>query len=385
MATNTAGQYSVPAPIRQRAEELYPQTGTAEPAIRTRGVGGRSTIDALINVSADLLPGIGPAIKALNMGRNVVSGDKSNTNSSLADPFGIDPRKRTDEIDKLINKEGFLETFDPSTNTYDMDTGPLSTAFRRNITSDDITNRVLKLNKNNIQESDEYRLLLNDPSRGKAWLQDFITRKGGSYMDGHALQVAGASFADRKAALTAISDVDGGGKILDAARVKAGLKPGEELSVAQLKQVLADANENSPKGQRALETHNTSINASKESVLASQSNREVNTQSIASAKARTLLDSVNAENSQRIAEAEIDYKNSVAGYEHNIAQRQQDMDWESGSLDRNLRKDLAILGLEDKQTDREYDDRRDERSNRQMMIMQLMKGLQGFGQSVGGY
>lgn len=385
MATNTAGQYSVPAPIRQRAEELYPQTGTAEPAIRTRGVGGRTTVDALVNISADLLPGIGPAIKALNMGRNVVSGDKSNTNSSLMDPFQRDPRKRTEEIDKLINKEGFLETFDPSTNTYDMDTGPFSIAFRRNITSDDITNRVLQNNKNSILGSDEYRLLLNDPSRGKAWLQDFITRKGGSYMDGHALQVAGASFADRKAALAKISDVDGGGKLLDAARVKAGLKPGEELSVAQLKQVLADAKENSPQGQRDLETHKTGIRQKEAAITASESAVEVNDQSIASAKARTLLDSVNAENSQRIAEAEIDNKNRVAGYNHNIAQRQQDMDWESGTLDRNLRKDLAILGLEDKQTDREFEDRRDERSNRQMMILQLMKGLQGFGQSVGGY
>ena len=371
MELNTAGQYSVPAPIRQRAEELYPQTGTAEPARRTRGVGGRTTIDAIMDAGAGVLPVIGPALQALNKGRSIVSSDRSNTNSSLADPFGKYPQKRMDEIDKLINKEGFLETYDPATNTYDMDTGPFSIAFRRNITSDDITNRVLQNNKYSIQGSDEYRLLLNDPSRGKAWLKDFITRNGGSYMDGHALQVAGASFADRKKVLTQISDVDGGGKVLEAARVKAGLKPGEELSNAQLRQVLSTATELSPQGQRLIKEHDTGIKQKEESISASQ--------------ALTQLNSVNAENTKRLNEAKIAYENKLAGYQHKIAERQQDMDWESGTLDRNLRKDLAVLGLEDKQTDREYDDRRDERSNRQMMILQLMKGLQGIGQSFGGY
>lgn len=385
MAPNTAGQYSVPVPIRQRAEELYPQTGTAEPAERTRGLGGQAVQDLLINMGADLLPVVGPAVKALNMGRRVATEDKSNTNSSLMDPFGSDPRTRTNEIDKLINKEGFLETFDPQSNTYDMDTGLFSVAARRNITADDITNRVLQLNKSNITGSDEYRMLLNDPARGRAWLDDFITRKGGSYMDGHALQVAGASFASRKKVLDAISEIDGGGALLEEARRKAGLKPGEELTVPQLKQIQSTAKENSPEGLRTTESHNTGIQVKKEGIEASKSARNVNTQTIASAKARTALEAVTAENTQRNNAATIDYNNKKAGYDHTIAQRQQDMDWEKGNLDRNLRKDLAILGLEDKQTDREYDDRRDERSNRQMMIMQLMKGLQGFGQSFGAY
>lgn len=101
--------------------------------------------------------------------------------------------------------------------------------------------------------------------------------------------------------------------------------------------------------------------------------------------AQTDLERIQAYNSNEIERSKIEYNNNVAGYNHNIAQRKQDMDWETGNLDRELRKDLAIMGFDSKQTDREYEDRRDARSNRQLMILQMMKGLQGFGQSFGAY
>jgi hypothetical protein len=101
--------------------------------------------------------------------------------------------------------------------------------------------------------------------------------------------------------------------------------------------------------------------------------------------AQTDLERIQAYNSNEIERSKIEYNNNVAGYNHNIAQRKQDMDWETGNLDRELRKDLAIMGFDSKQTDREYEDRRDARSNRQLMILQMMKGFQGLGQSFGGY
>ncbi len=43
---------------------------------------------------------------------------------------------------------------------------------------------------------------------------------------------------------------------------------------------------------------------------------------------------------------------------------------------------IEMLGREDNREQRSYDRRRDERQDRQMMIIQMMKGLQNFGSAM---
>lgn len=54
----------------------------------------------------------------------------------------------------------------------------------------------------------------------------------------------------------------------------------------------------------------------------------------------------------------------------------------SNQADRDLRRDMALLTRDDNRADRAYNRERDERKDRQMMILQLMKGLSGIGQNL---
>ena len=49
---------------------------------------------------------------------------------------------------------------------------------------------------------------------------------------------------------------------------------------------------------------------------------------------------------------------------------------------RATQMEINLLGREDSREQRAYDRRRDERQDRQMMIMQMMKGLQQLGGSI---
>ena len=75
-------------------------------------------------------------------------------------------------------------------------------------------------------------------------------------------------------------------------------------------------------------------------------------------------------NSNALERARIDFQNQTNQYNYKNAER-----------DRELQRDLALLGFDDKDADRRFDreERRDQ--TRQMLILQMMKGLQNFGAS----
>ena len=68
------------------------------------------------------------------------------------------------------------------------------------------------------------------------------------------------------------------------------------------------------------------------------------------------------------------FKNKTNEY-HLTANADRDYKYRAAEADRELKKELALLGFEDKAADRRYDreERRDQ--NRQLLIMQMMKGL----------
>ena len=84
-------------------------------------------------------------------------------------------------------------------------------------------------------------------------------------------------------------------------------------------------------------------------------------------------------NNHRIQEAEIAYKNSVNEYNWKNAEADRDYKWRAAEADREQKKVLTMLGYEDKR-DARAADREDRRAeNRQLMILQLMKGLGNLG------
>lgn len=102
-------------------------------------------------------------------------------------------------------------------------------------------------------------------------------------------------------------------------------------------------------------------------------------QSTKSTAARTALEARQESNSHAIQMAEIDYKNDVNEYNWKNAEADRDYKWRAAEADREQKKTLTMLGYEDKRDERALsrEDRRAE--NRQLMIMQLMKGLGNLG------
>ena len=102
-------------------------------------------------------------------------------------------------------------------------------------------------------------------------------------------------------------------------------------------------------------------------------------ETVRSNKASEAYNNMVARNNQKIKIAEIDYQNKTNEYNYLTAKDDRDYKYRSAEADRELKKELALLGFEDKAADRRYDreERRDQ--NRQLLILQMMKGLQNLG------
>lgn len=112
--------------------------------------------------------------------------------------------------------------------------------------------------------------------------------------------------------------------------------------------------------------------------LARQNEKEFNDGQLEISEGRLNLDARSAYNDNIIATRnaatrELDARNNRIQLEN--ADR-------SSQLDRDLRRDMALLTRDDNRADRRYNRERDERKDRQMMILQLMKGLSGIGQNL---
>ena len=119
---------------------------------------------------------------------------------------------------------------------------------------------------------------------------------------------------------------------------------------------------------RAGQQHDASIAASNEQVAASQ--------------AATKLAALTERNRNAISQAEIQYKNDALQYDYNTNKAKMQFDYDSANFDRELKRDLAVLGLEGESEERRYNRERDRAQDKQLMIMQLMKGLGNLGQSM---
>ncbi len=87
-------------------------------------------------------------------------------------------------------------------------------------------------------------------------------------------------------------------------------------------------------------------------------------------------------NEQKLAE--YDYRDKNSARNHEASQLAAKLAHEASENDatRGIKMQIEMLGREDNREQRSYDRRRDERQDRQMMIIQMMKGLQNFGSAM---
>lgn len=91
------------------------------------------------------------------------------------------------------------------------------------------------------------------------------------------------------------------------------------------------------------------------------------------------LNTTIADNNQTLALAKLDHAGDVAQQQVDIANIKLRNQSAQANADRDLRRDLAMLTRDDNKDERVYRRERDERKDRQMMIMQLLGGLKNIG------
>ena len=284
---------------------------------------------------------------------------------TLLDPLNVlGLRQRT--IDSIVEKggQGLIDSYDSQTGKY----SGLSNWNRTldGVTDDDITKAILR-NNNNLRQSDpEFQKDLAELKRQGVKTDSLTTNL--------SIQDQAETFRDVKVLQTSIREMEGGAEALK------GL--GDKPTKAQLESLKTELKPKQTKAIREGEVHDSNLETA-------ESQRDNVTSQIES---RTAADKINvrtadlaeltARNDMKIAEAEIDFKNNTNLYNWKTANADRDFNWRTAEADREMKKDLALLGFKDKDADRRYDREESREERRQLMLLQMLKGLQNLGGSL---
>lgn len=283
----------------------------------------------------------------------------------LLNPFNRDGHREQLILD-IIKKGGsdLVDSYDPKTGKY----GLLkeSDKLGGGIIDDDITKRLVLQQDQNRRDTPEFKNLTKEQRDAVNTLtrtEDII--KGAK---------ADTKLKDTK---EAIRKLDKGGMWLDD-YVKYELK-GKAATQEQLDTLLTEIDALQPAKIRSSQQQNNNNLTTAENIAASQAKTAVeertattneNTLALAQTKAANELTQQTFENADKVA-----YRN----YQAQEADKVRAFNATESAKDRVTQMEIQLLGREDTREQREYDRKRDERQDRQMMIMQMMKGLQQFG------
>ena len=159
---------------------------------------------------------------------------------------------------------------------------------------------------------------------------------------------------------------------------------GGKLNYDQLLEVRSKANKDDPATIRAGELHADTLKNSQSTRDVNEGTLQLNRDKVTAetrlADERLNLDRTKETNDNRLSQWEMDYKTAVANQQFRNEQLRLQYENERAAADLDLRRDLAVLGLEGQAEDRRYESERDRAQDKQMFILQLMKGLGSLGQ-----
>ena len=297
---------------------------------------------------------------------------KVRSEGTLLDPLNI-LGQRQSIIDEIIEKGGqdLINSYDSATGKY----GDLSGWNRTldGITDDDITKGLLRRNQNMRQSDPEFQKDLAELEKNGVSTDSLTTNL--------SIQDKAQNFRDIKTLETQIRGMDKGSERLKEIEGKPTRAQLESL-ITELKPLQPGAKRKAAESESRIDLQGNQGQAAINNSEAALSNAEAN-QTSANASVRNAdanmmtanTGRIQAVNADRLAQAELDFKNSQLKHNYDISVFEAGERAREANLDRNLRKDLSILGLEDKRDERKFDRERDERKERTLMIMQLLNGL----------
>ena len=341
--------------IEKRAEELHlPKSGEKPAEAQKR----ESLLDRVPGGALSVIPVVGPqlqmaydAARALNPNLNITVQDGSKAN----------------KIKQLAGDTSLIKSHDGRTNKYEK-LGTLDRVLY-GITDDNVTNETIYQNSERIKDSDEYKAL--DTKDGRP-LRDKVMQRG-SLASGRDLVNAKEGYDERTGLRKSVRGMEGG---IEALKGLDSLPSAAELREieARLAKLQPDYVEARASEVRAGETHERA--------------GELNTQNIASmksadatAKGTLTLAQTKAENELIQQQFENEYRTGKLAHDAAEADKLRAFTASENAAQRATQMEINLLGREDTREQREYDRSRDERQDRQLMIMQMMKGLQQLGGS----
>lgn len=336
--------------IYQRGREMYLNPNPSKPRDAGRG---KSNLESAIGVLSTL-GNVSNWANPVGLVTGVVAPILQN--SSI----------RTSKIEDLAGNKAFLQGYKSDSNTYKGLDWITRTLY--NIKPDDITGQRI---------FDRGEDLLNSPGV-RVLADEFPEKNAGEFLPQGALTSSGRinnqvrEIATRNDLLSEINSSTMGPGILQRER---DANPDRRLTNDELRRLRAEAKTTDPVYVEARGAAEDQSDLVASNIQTNESTARVNEGNLA-------LSQLQERNTNRLRNAEIDLANDKLDYEWRNANANRDYEWRAAEADRDLKKTLSMLGLEDKADARRERSEEREAQNRQMFILQLMKGLGSLGQSI---
>lgn len=344
--------------IRGRLDDMY--LGD-EPKDSGRG---RSTLE----VAGNVLQAIGatPLLTLTNPVQAI---------TGLIAPIAQHERIRSGVIQDMASQQSFLDSYKPDSNTF-TNLNPLY-AKLFDIKPDDIVSQRGRDVQSARENSEGWQALEaanpDDPGLKK------LFPKGPQITSNADITVASNQLARRTDLLTGEQGIDKLVKGPELLRLKRAEVGGRKLTNTELEQVRAQAMQQDPQTVATLDQTRASTANTKQQTQASKDGVTLRRRELDQGDTELRMQGARDRNANALANRKIDHANDLAEWEWRNNNADRDYNWRNSEADRDLEKTLTILGLDDKAAEREmrYEEREDQ--NRQLMLLQLLKGLQNMG------
>ena len=351
--------------VEKRAEELHLPKSGEKPAEAQRSAG--SLLDRVPGGLIQTLPVVGPSLQMVYDAARALN---PNLNAT------VQSGQKAAKIKELAGDSSLIKSHDGRTNKYEKLNKVDRILF--GITDDNLTNETIYQNSERIKDSDEFKAL--DTKEGRP-IRDEVMKRG-SLASGRDLVNAKEGYDERVKLREAVRKQEGG---IEALKDLDSLPAASQLREieARLTKLQPDYTEARAAEVRAKAESTAKIEFDK-GTLENNKNITANdkaykTGMLTEQQKTTELARVKQINEQRLAE--YDYRDKNSARDHEAEQLAAKLAHEASENDatRGIKMQIEMLGREDNREQRSYDRRRDERQDRQMMIMQMMKGLQQLG------
>lgn len=336
--------------IARRGEEMYLTPNPSRPRDAGRG---KSTLESAMSVLSSL--------------GNVSNwGNPVGLVTGVVSPILQHEAIRGAKINELASNSAFLEGYRPDSNTYSgLD---LLTRTLYNIKPDDITGQRIFNRGEDLKNSPEYRILRSE--HGRKGTEQLLAQ--GALTPIETVDKNVQQIVTRQQLLSDLNDSTMGPGLLQRER---DANPGRKLTNDELRRLRSEAKTSDPVYVEARQAASDQSDLVASNIATNESTARVNEGTLA-------LSQLQERNSNRLRNAEIDLANDKLEYEWRNANANRDYEWRAAEADRDLKKTLSMLGLEDKADARRERSEEREAQNRQLFILQLMKGLGSLGQSI---